>query len=314
MAGLPDDIYEQYPPAEWSVAGQTIVFHTLSIDEEGRNRIVRRARPYRDGWKTDDIGSEGKVWTVTALFNNSINEPGVDDSEPHYPDRLNRLLASFDEHEVGTLTLPTRGPVRCRAESYRRSEKTEERDQAIITLTWVEDNGDDIDASAFQNPTVRASVRKSANDTKFDAEKAGGWDGDLDDLTQFASQLEDALAAPGEFISDVESKATSVGRSLKSLADKMGETAGDGRDLLSDPANSALVRRMELFVDRLSEVADEKMSSSPRIVTRTFPTRRDIFSIAAELGQDEAKLVAMNFRLPNLLNIPAGTAVRVFES
>jgi hypothetical protein len=65
----PTAIFEQYPVASFAVRGDPIYFAVESIEEDGGNRIVRRRRPYRDGAKLDDTGSNEKVFTLTARAN-----------------------------------------------------------------------------------------------------------------------------------------------------------------------------------------------------------------------------------------------------
>ena len=50
-----DEIFEKMPAAQFTVAGLTLGFPVLRIQQSGGNRIVKRERPYRDGAKLDDI-------------------------------------------------------------------------------------------------------------------------------------------------------------------------------------------------------------------------------------------------------------------
>src|SRR5689334_5238078 len=102
-------IFENYPPCSWTVQGDTIVFPVADIEEDGGNRIVRRRRPYRNGAKLDDTGSNEKVWRVTVVLENSIEEDGLDPNRPLYPFVANALVSSFDLHDTGDLVLSTRG-------------------------------------------------------------------------------------------------------------------------------------------------------------------------------------------------------------
>ncbi|HZL96151.1 MAG TPA: DNA circularization N-terminal domain-containing protein, partial [Vicinamibacterales bacterium] len=108
---MPDEIFPRYPPASWQVPGRALItFLVEDIQEDGGNRLVAHERPYRDGAKHDDTGSRAKRWAITSPSYNDHTEEGVEQNQ--YPAVLNALIDSFDVHETGTLTLPTRGAVR----------------------------------------------------------------------------------------------------------------------------------------------------------------------------------------------------------
>jgi prophage DNA circulation protein len=308
-----DGIFEQSTPCSFTVRGLKTAFAVTSIKESGGNRIVRRQRPYRDGAKLDDTGSKEKVWVLDAVFENSIDEPGIEQVPHPYPYALNQLLASFDNHETGDLELPTRGKIRCRGESYDRTESNEERDCARVSLTFVQDNEDNVDASSFQTPSSRATVRRDADLAIDGLEGIGALSDLVESLGAAAQDLQDALAAPGELVQDVDQKAARVVRLVDNVERQFTVTDQAGRDLLNDPDAWATVRQLAMLKDRTAIAMDEKTSSLPRIVTVVFQTTRSLFDIATELAQDPQDLMNLNSRLENFLAIESGTIVRVFE-
>lgn len=311
----PPPIFEQYPVASWTVRGDSIYFPTESIEEDGGNRIVRRARPYRDGAKLDDTGSKEKEFTITGCFDNSIEEPDMLNTpgELLYPDTLNRLIESFDLHETGTLVTSTRGAVRCRLLSYKRVENFDSRDSATVTLTFVMDNEDSVDAQSFQNPSVRATIHQAIQETTFSMESKGGFSQMLADLEQFATDLTDAIAAPGEAIQDVDQKAARVARIALNVEKQMSVTGELGRDLLTDPDSWATLRNLHILRDRTARAAEEKNATGVRIITAVFAQDKSIYDIATQLQQNADDLIGINTQLENLLLIAAGTVVKVFE-
>jgi prophage DNA circulation protein len=313
---MPEDseqIFEQYSVASWTVRGDTIYFPIEDIEEDGGNRIVKRARPYRDGWKLDDTGADGKTFTITAHFNNSIDEDGIPTSPPLYPNVCNNIIESFDFHDTGTLITPTRGAVRCRAATYKRKESFSERDSATVTLTFMTDNEDSVDATSFTRPTVRATVQRAVTETTFTMESLGGFSDALASLEEAASNLQDAIAAPGELVQDVDQKASRVVRLADEVENQFLVSAQLGRDLLTDPDAWATVRNLHILKDRSARAVDEKTSPIAPIVSAIFETDRSIYDIAAQLVQDPMDLAALNSDIENLLFIPAGTVVKVFE-
>lgn len=305
-------IFEDYPAGSWTVRGDTIYFAVVDLDEAGGNRIVRRARPYRDGAKLDDTGSKEKEWDVTAVFELSIDEPDIEKGgRPLYPIALNALIDSFDLHDTGTLILPTRGAVRARAETYRRKEQAADRDTATVTLHFVQDNEDSIGAAAFSAPPIRSTGRQIVDETTFSSESRGGFAQSLADLEAAAGALEDAIAAPGEAVQDVDQKAARVIRLASNVEGQFSRTAELGRDLLTDPDAWATCRQLHALRDRTARAFAEK-SALGRISSVVFTTPRSLFGIAAELAQDPAALLDLNTQLEDALAIPAGTIVRVF--
>lgn len=305
-------IFEEYPAASWTVLGDTIYFAVEDIDEQGGNRIVRRRRPYRDGAKLDDTGSKEKEWDVNAIFENSIEEEGLPASPTQYPRALNNLIDSFDLHRTGTLVLPNRGAVRARAESYKRRETQAERDTARVTFHFVQDNEDNVDALSFTTPSIRSTARQIVEETTFSSESRGGFAQALADLEGAAGRLQDAIAAPGEAVQDVDQKAARVVRLAANVENQFNVTGQLGRDLLTDPDSWATWRQLHQLQDRTRRAADEK-SALGRVVGMTFTTTRTLLDIASEIGQDPSLLFDLNAQIENTLDIAAGTLVKVYE-
>jgi hypothetical protein len=83
-------------------------------------------------------------------------------------------------------------------ETYKRKETSRDVDSATVTFTFVQDNEDNVDALSFTRPTVRATVQRAVTETTFTMESLGGFSQMLADLEDAASNLQDAIAAPGE--------------------------------------------------------------------------------------------------------------------
>lgn len=313
-----DPIFSDYPVGSWTLGKgrPTYYFAVLDINENGGNRLVRRRRPFRKGAKIDSTGPNEKVWAITICFHNSIDEQGLQNptGQLYYPGILNELLASFDIDETGDLTLPTRGIVRARVETYSRREEFSQRDYAVLTVTWVQDNEDAIDASSFKNPTVRATMPGSVQETIFGMESLGGFSKFLADLEDAATQVQDAIAAPGEAIADVDQKAQRVVRLASDVENQFLVSAQFGRDMLTNPDSWATIRQLRILQDRTSRAVTEKSSPIAPIVTAVLQSNQSIFDLAVQLAQDPTDLAAINGHLEDLLFIPAGTVVNIFQS
>lgn len=310
-----DGIFEQYGVASWTVGDRdTIKFPVRRITETIGNRLVRRARPYRKGEKIDSTGTKARGWVVEVEFENSIEEPGLPTAPALYPTVLNAMLASAEDQETGDLVLPTRGALRCRLEMATRIETSEDRDYALVTFTWWEDNEDDVDAAALANPTVRATARVLAERTVDTAQSFGADNDFLGQLEDFAFSLETALAAPGNRIQEVEVAGRRLSRTAGAIGQSFSRTGEAGRDILTDPSSHGVMRSIRRLQDRAATAADEKMKAKPRTVSAVFQVNHSIYDIAVALGQNAQDLLELNStRIDDPLFIEAGTVILVFE-
>lgn len=310
------EVYEQYPPAAWTIAGKTYRFPVEEIVETGGNRLVNRERPYRDGAKVDDVGSGPKGWRMKVCFNSTVVGEGGSADEPLYPNVLNAILRSFDEHETGDLVVPTIGKVRARAKTYTRTETHSERDTARCDLEWVQDNEDKVDATAFSLPTVRSSVVTLAEATTFSAESDGVFDGSLADLNRFASQLEAVATYPSDTLQDIDSQAgivvAATNRVLNAFTSKSNNPKTKARAMLSDPDSSITQRKLVTLQDTSARARAEIRANEPPFVRAIFDVPLSLFQIAVRMNQDAGKLIALNPALDPFF-VPANTKVRVHD-
>lgn len=312
-------IFEQYQPGQWRAAPDepVLAFPVLDVNEAGGNRIIERDRPYRAGAKLDNTGSKAKRWTMRVAFENSLQEPGIDavnGGVALYPDVLNALLDSFDRFpdETGDLSVPTRGWVRARMESYGRVEEFGERDYAVLTLTFVEDNEDRVDASSFTAPTVSANARRLSEVTTFDAQSDGIWDDDTRSLEETAADLEAVANAPGETQQEVDQKAGASIGSVNRVLKAFSEPGRGGRDKLRDPESSSTYRKLQATKEIAGRSRQEARRGRPPLVSVVFERRQSLVTVAAMFEQDFDDLLAVNPQIDDPLYIPPRTPVKVF--
>lgn len=313
---MADGIFGRYPPAKWEVPGAAaVVFPVERLEQIGGNRLVPHERLHRDGARLDDTGSKAEGWSFTISFYNSNNhEEGVKGLE-QYPDTINALIDACRIHETGTLTVPTVGKRRCRAESWRRVESYDKVDMAAVVITWLEDNEDDAESAAAQFPSASAVASKYAKDANAAAEEFGTTS--LDDLEAFADDLGDMLSAPSEFAADIDAKVgnlTAAGERLQATVDTQATMAKEELETIAtDPLNGRALRAIAKVLDVAHRAPIQKHDKQGTpIVTRTFDVDLSIFGVAQSVGQSPGKLIPLNAGLADLLHIPAGTPVRVY--
>lgn len=314
-----DTIFEKYPPAQFSVAGITLAFPVLRIQQVGANRIIERERPYRDGAKLDDTGSKAIRYTLEGIFNNSIiigsqgeaQINAINNGLPLYPDVLNLLIAIFDIHETGNLVVPTVGTQRCKAETYSRTEVFDGRDQSIVSFTFCEDNEDGVDFRSISAPSGGANGKRLAATTELDTQSIGSLSDAITEVQSSLLDLENFVNAPGNVALDIEAAALRIQGSARRADRTFSEAGNPGRNLFLDPQNSRAPRKLTVAADLAARQANEARRGQPLLTTVVFRNDTTIFRVAAVIGQDPADLISINPELDPFF-IPKGTLVKVF--
>lgn len=304
--------FEKYPVASWKVGKmRALYFPVLDLTEDGGNRVVERDRPYRDGAKCDDVGSKARRWRVSICFENSIEEPGLEQNgRTLYPEVANDFVRSADEHVVGDLVLPPIGPIRARLVSYTRQETPDSWDSAKFSATFVEDNEDSVGARSFKPPTAKGSARTMAQATTFSAESDAVFDPSLASLNEAAAELEAIANFPANTVQDVDSQAAIVVAATNRVLHAFTHSRENARTQLTDPEASATQRKLETLKETAAETRKEL---NPKVVVgKIVEDFTTIFDLAAEISQDASELIGLN---PSLdpMRIAPGTTVRVFE-
>lgn len=319
QGAVEDTIFEKYPPAQFTVAGLTLAFPVLRIQQTGGNRIIKRERPYRDGAKLDDTGSEAICYTLEGIFNNTLlggtngeqNLNSINAGLPLYPDVLNLLISNFDFHETGDLVVPTVGTQRCRAESYSRIEVFDGRDQAIVSFVFCEDNEDSVDFRSISAPSGGANGARLAATTELDTQSIGSLSDAITSVQSSLLELEEFVNAPGNASQDIEAASLRIEGSARRANRTFSEAGKPGRDLFLDPQNSRAPRKLTIAADLAARERNTARRGQPLLTSVIFRANTSIWRIAAVVGQDPADLITINPDLdPNF--IPKGTLVKVF--
>jgi len=317
---MADQIVDRFPPAKWEVEGaDPIVFPVVSVQESYRNRIVKHNRLHRDGARLDDTGADSTVWTLTTHWFNFNDEPGITNPETQYPDEVNALTKACKIHETGTLTLPTQGKRRCRAESYDRQDTSTERDQAVVTFIFVEDNEDDATQQEFSGPSASSIIRTVTAEGVESAESLGAGSFDMSTLNEFAGELEALANAPGDFVGDLDAKASAIINKVQAVEAAFTRAENgiieETTLLMTSPDSSLAGRRLRQAADVVAGAVAAK--AAPGIVATTtilFARTVSIFDVAGIVGQAAANLINLNTRVADLMEIPRQTPITVLDT
>lgn len=318
-------VFETYPVATWKIGGsRTLAFPVVTIQETGGSRIIRRDRPFRRGVKCDDTGSKPRVWSIQAIFDNSltvddsptsIGEPGIKNingNTPLYPDILNEILESFDLYHdnAGTLVVPTVGKVKARLEDYTRDEKPEEWDCATIRFVFVEDNEDSVDASSYTYSSVSGNGVLLGETMEFSSQSDGGWDQDMMNLNELVANLEGLANMPDQFAADIDQQVGIAIGAANRINRTFSQPKVPGRDILLDPESSVTQRKLEETKEIASD-AKHNYKKKTKVITVMFGVPMSLVSVASEMSQDIETLLALNYQLEDPFYIRPNTGVKI---
>lgn len=308
-------LFEQLPVASWTVKGRSIAFPVQVVQQMGANRLIERERPYRDGAKLDDTGSKARKWAVDAIFQNTVQEPGLEtNGSDLYPGALNEMIALFDIHETGDLVLPTIGKVRARAGDYTRVERYDTRDAAILTFNFIEDNEDNIDFRSIEAPSPKANAKRLALATEFDEQSAEVWDFNTRSLNTLVSEIEGTVNTPFALLQQAQQTSTQVRHAAERLTRAFSRPGVRGREALGLTRGHRVQRRLVEQQDLAGRAVLESQGGRPKLISVVVTRPISLMALASVLRQSVDDLIAANPGLEDPNYLRAGTAVLVFAN
>lgn len=305
----------QRPAISWQPdGGDAITFTAVSIQESFENRTVKRERPYREGAKLDDTGRGPMTWSVRTDMFDGIVEEGVPSNQ--FTEIEPKLFLACQTGKTGFLTLPTRGIVRAKVQSWRRGDDTSERDVAQVDIVWIEDNEDDVDFYAFDEFSARSTAQSFANLTVADLGALGISDTNTQQLQDAAKKLEEAAQSPGVNLQEVEAQA----RKLSALCAKIEGYYAGGPPSADSIANMAgvpdaysAIRNLRNLRDTAQRAIYEQVSSKPKVKTVKFARGMSAVEVALETSNTFEDVLALNKNLLDLFFIAPQTPIRVYD-
>ncbi len=306
------DAFSGLGPATFKVDGGFVThgFTAFVVAESGSNRIVERNRPFRPAAKLDALGPNSDSFSIEAIFHRDIAEPDIPVPEPRWPDALQRFVDDLKTGKTGTLNLPWKRGIRCKALTWgRTANANEHRGGESIRVEFKEDNEDKLDRAAVQLVTVKATVQNAVEATSFDMESEGMDLFAIEDLTEIAANIQGLLNTPGDFAASLLHAGNRLRRAVETVKGAF-SSGQPGRDGLNSPEGANARLKLLELAELAARAVGEARPRQTRIVT--YPRVRDIYSIATELGQNARELMTINEQIEDFAVIPAGQAVRVF--
>lgn len=306
------DPWIDLPGCSWQADGRKELFVTVrQATESGSRRIAKRDRPFQEGAKLDDVGGNAKDFSLSFIFHNDVEEPDLNNGMVNWPNAHNELLDQFDTGNTGTLNLPWKRGIRCKAASWQSMTSADsDRGGALVTANFTTDNEDSIDREAVEQASVSSTVAGSVEAATFDMDSVGMFDGSIEDITELAANLVGLLNAPGEQLAAVLHAANRVRRAVTFVLDSF-SSADPGRNQMNDADGSNARLKLLELLELAGRAEGEALARSPATRTVFFPRVRDLASIASDLGQSYRTLLGFNGQLEDPAYIPAGTPVRI---
>lgn len=307
-----ESLQSQTPPASFTANGVTVTFAFQDDKLRLKNRIVKHERPYRPGAKLDSTGAETRVWNLKAIFNNTLDEPGLDPNILQYPDNMNALTDLAAVQATGDFVHPVDGRVRARLDSCDRTILHEEDDTGYVDCVFIEDNEEGVDKLAFQRPTIKGSFKRLAETTVFTAQQEGLWSSDLSTLREFASDIEGLLTFPGEYADAVTAQVRGMQRALKSVLRTARQQRNDNLQRLNETPLRTIVG-ITRMLDIVGFALEEHNAGNPRTVPFYVSDDTTIYAIAAQVGQDPEDLMELNSqRIDDPFHVERGV-IRIYS-
>lgn len=303
------------PAISWQPDGGDVITFTAShIDEAFENRTVKRERPYREGAKLDDTGRGPITWSITSDMFDGLVEDGVDAAQ--FTSIEPKLFLACQTGKTGFLTLPTRGIVRAKVQSWSRGDDTSERDVAAVRITWTEDNEDDVDFYAFYEFSARSTAQSFANIAVEDLGALGISDADTQVIVTSAKKLEEAAKSPGTNLQEVEAQA----RKLSALCAKVegyytsGPPGVDSiTNLLGVPDAYSALRNLRNLRDTAQRAIYEQVSAKPKVKVVRFDLPMSVITVALETSNTFEDVLSLNKNLLDLFVILPRTPIKVYD-
>jgi hypothetical protein len=306
------DGWQDLPICDFQADGRQVVqFLLLTIEENGSLRAPKRDRPYQPGAKLDNVAANADDFVATIQFHNSLDEPGLSTTLRQWPDAVEEVIGQFHTGETGTLNLPWKRGIRCKAMNWRRVENaSSDRGGAIVTVTFTTDNEDAINREAFQLVSVRAQTPSAVADATFDADSQNMFDGSIEDITSFAADLVGLMNAPDELVGTIVAASRRLSRAVTFLMAGF-QTAVTGRDSGNDPDTANTRLKLLALLGLAAQAEGDAIARLPKSIDVTYPWVTDIWSVASELSQPSALLIELNDAIEDLSYIERGTPIKV---
>ena len=307
-----DSIFSRLPRASWFPdSGAIVYFPIKSVQENGGLRVTPRDRLYRPGAKQDDTGASADDFSTLSHFYNGLREAGQ--LAEQYPANLNRLIDAL-KLGAGTLTLPTRGPIRAKAKTWTRDDSDNKTDFAQLTIHWVANNEDGQTAATFFPPQARSAARSLAARTVRALQAEGAWSADVSLLESLCDALERASLAPTIYAGDVAERANAVIATIDRIKGNFmvlpRPSSPPHTLLLLSPSSWSAGRELS----RLREVAARSRGATPgsdQVITVTYTVPKSLLDVATETCQPIEDLAGLNAGMPDQRFIEPGTRVLI---
>lgn len=301
-------------PSSYKADGETELFIAWrEVGESGGLRVVPRERVWQDSAKLDVTGAMPDTFQLSAVFHNDVSEPEVDTQNIQiWPDLLEALIKQFKTGKTATLNLPWKRGLRVKPMTWERRATSEtDRGGEQLTVNFKADNEDNLDREAFEAVSVKATVKRAAEEAVFALEQDGMAGDFVGGILELSADLAGLMNQPAEFAQAIVTQASRLRRAALILIGTY-STPFPGQDQMNGPDGANARAKLLALLELAAGAEAEARSSLPATRTLLAERRTTIWDIATELGQRARELMSINSAIEDFSLIEKGTAVQVF--
>lgn len=317
------DLFERFQECSW----RGISFPIQSVETEISHDLAIHKKVDRDGANVEATGRNPHIYTVKAIFYQSIAKGPNETWKDLFPDTYQKFIVAIDDRSTGDFVHPFYGKKRCKVVKLSDSFSVGARGGPSVSVQFIEtDEGGD---SVAITDTANIPLLKSAAidlDT-YIAQLNPPPENDIESLgfnsfSDFADQLASAVGSVELFQNKIASKINGVVNAVN----KIGNTIDKAATLVTtNPITGAIENTQNLGagIVKIFDASNKLTFALIGIQNDTFPALKTVktylvpgdttvISIASRTGNKVSDIVRLNAGILNDLVVKRYTKVRYY--
>lgn len=318
------DVLEQFLECSW----RGISFPTQSVDTEITHDLAVHKKADRDGGNVEATGRNPTVYSVKAIFLNTIVPGPMETWSNLFPDTYNLFIEAVEDRSTGDFVHPFHGLRRCKVVKMSESFAAQSRGGPTVTVQFMEtdEGGDAIPLGVTSNvPLLKAAALDlDTYLTQLNPSPSTGLDElGFDSFSDFADSLSSAVGSVELFQNKIASKINGVVNSVN----KIGNTIDKAATLTTtNPITQAVENTQQLgagivkIIDASNRLTAALLGiqNNPFPITKVIkfyvvPKDTTLTSIARRTRNSISDLVKLNSGILKNLIIPQDSVVKYYQ-
>ena len=280
-----------------------IPFPTLMVHAEGGHNVVTHKRVDRNGWRVENTGMNGYVFSFKIpCINSLVRGPNETWESALYPDVYLKILSALEDRSTGPFVHPSYGKRSCKVDKWSEDLDPDFRGGPTLTVSLLEtvDSGDAVSVADTSVIPIAKSAAADLDNVigSMDPYPYTGTDGlSLEDFVDFLGSLADQWEL---FKAQMEARVNRVIAAMDKLSQKFGYVPGFSQNTqalisaLHAMKNQATTKKSK----PVSVLAVRKATSKGALAQRTKNSVQQIIELNPELAKSAV--------------VPANVAVRYY--